>query len=216
MRSSLDFWKNSASYKRASIFISGAAHDYGKWTQAEAEAFLHKLSHQTAKKKNRIITGFGLGVGSAVINGALAYLNEEGKTISDEEIMMRPFPQVATGATRLSDQWTAYRKDMIDYAGVAVFVFGNKRDAKGHIVLSNGMREEFELCVQAGVRPLPVGATGFMAADLWREVSTNMAKYYPEANATFQNDFAKLGDASVRPDDLLPIIQRLIEDLQRG
>lgn len=206
----------AASYKRASIFISGAAHDYGKWTQAEAEAFLHKLSHQTAAKKNRIITGFGLGVGSAVINGALAYLNEAGKTISDEDIMMRPFPQVATGATSLSDQWTAYRKDMIDYAGVAVFVFGNKRDQKGDIVLSNGMREEFELCVQAGVRPLPVGATGFMAADLWKEVFGNMAKYFPDANAAFQKDFEKVGDASVRPEDLLPIIQRLIEHLQRG
>ncbi len=208
--------KLAASYKRASIFISGAAHDYGKWTQAEAEAFLHKLSYQTAAKKNRIITGFGLGVGSAVINGALAYLNEAGKTISDEEIMMRPFPQVATGATSLPAQWTAYRKDMIDYAGIALFVFGNKRDAKGDVVLSNGIREEFDFCVKAGVRPLPVGATGFMAAELWKEVSGNMAKYFPDANATFQKNFEKLGDASTSPDDLLPIIQRLVEHLQRG
>jgi len=29
---------------------------------------------------------------------------------------MRPFPQVATGAVNLADQWTAYRKAMIDYA----------------------------------------------------------------------------------------------------
>lgn len=209
--------KLAAGYKRASIFISGAAHDYGKWTPAESETFLHKLSHQTAAKKNRIITGFGLGVGSAIINGALAYLNEAGKTISDEEIMMRPFPQVATGTTSLATQWTEYRKAMIEHAGIAVFVFGNKRDAKGDIVPSNGMREEFDLCIKAGVRPLPVGATGFMAADLWKEVSADLSKYFPGASAAFQKDFESLGDASsARLEDLLPIIQKLIEHLQKG
>ena len=206
----------SASYKRSSIFISGAAHEYGTWTQPDAEAFLHKLSHQTAAKKNRIITGFGLGVGSAVINGALAYLNDAGKTITDEDIMMRPFPQVATGGTSLSDQWTEYRKAMIEHAGIAVFVFGNKRDAKGDIVPSNGMRQEFDLCVQAGVRPLPIGATGFMAAELWTEVSADLAKFLPGSTSAFQQDFAKLGDSSKSPDELLPIIQNLIEHLQKS
>jgi hypothetical protein len=208
--------KLAATYKRSSIFISGAAHDYGSWSQAQAEAFLHKLSHHTAAKKNRIITGFGLGVGSAIINGALAHLNEAGKTISDEEIMMRPFPQVATGSASLASQWTDYRKAMIDYAGIAIFVFGNKRDAKGNVVPSNGMREELELCVKAGVRPLPVGATGFMAAELWKEVNADMAKYFPDATAVFKKDFETIGNASVGPDDLLPVIHRMVEHLQKG
>lgn len=59
-------------YKRTSILLSGAAHDYGLWTQGEASEFLHKLSCQIVSSGNRVITGFGLGVGSAVINGALA------------------------------------------------------------------------------------------------------------------------------------------------
>jgi hypothetical protein len=70
--------KVASSYKRSSIFISGAVEDYGSWARTDAEAFFHKLSHQIASKKNQIITGFGLGVGGAVINGALAYLNEAG------------------------------------------------------------------------------------------------------------------------------------------
>lgn len=208
--------KLAATYKRSSIFISGAAHDYGTWSQSQAEAFLHKLSHQTAAKKNRIITGFGLGVGSAIINGALAHLNEAGKTISDDEIMMRPFPQVATGSASLSAQWTEYRKAMIDYAGIAIFVFGNKRDAKGDVVPSNGMREEFDLCVKAGVRPLPVGATGFMAAEIWKEVNADMAKYFADATPAFKKDFETIGDASVSPDDLLAVIQKMVEYLQKG
>jgi hypothetical protein len=208
--------KIAAIYKRSSVFISGAAHEYGSWTQTQAEAFLHKLSYQTVGKKNRVITGFGLGVGSAVINGALAYLNEAGRTISDEELMMRPFPQVATGTASLPAQWTEYRKAMIEHAGIAVFIFGNKRDTSGTMIPSNGMREEFDLCIQAGVRPLPVGATGFMAAELWKEVSGAMPKYFPGASHSFLADFQKLGDASTGTDELLSIIQRMIEQIQRG
>ena len=153
--------------------------EYGTWSRTDAEAFIHKLSYRVASKKNRVITGFGVGVGGAVINGALAYLNEVGKTISDEDLVMRPFPQVATGAGTLSDQWTNYRKAMLDYAGIAIFVFGNKRNPAGGIVPSNGMKEEFELCVQRGAHPLPIGATGFMARELWEEMNKDLTRFYP-------------------------------------
>jgi hypothetical protein len=206
----------AANYKRSSIFISGAAEEYGTWSRAEAEGFLHRLSHQIASKKNQIITGFGLGVGSAVINGALAYLNEAGKTISDEEIVMRPFPQVATGAASLPDQWTEYRKAMIDYAGIAIIVFGNKRDAKGNVVLSNGMRQEFDLCVKAGVHPLPIGATGYMAAELWEEMNKGLDCFYPNLTAAFRQDFQQLNDTSKSPDELIALIQKMLDQLQKA
>ena len=57
----------AASYKRASIFISGAAADYGSWKRNDAEQFLHRLGHQIASEKNRIVTGFGEGVGGAYL-----------------------------------------------------------------------------------------------------------------------------------------------------
>jgi hypothetical protein len=206
----------AASYKRSSIFISGAADEYGGWTRADAEAFLHKLGYEIASKKNRIITGFGVGVGGAVINGALDQLNDAGKTISDEDVMMRPFPQVATGGKSRSEQWSEYRKRMIEYAGIAIFVFGNTRDSSGKVVLSDGVREEFDLCVEAGVRPLPVGATGFMSEKLFNEVMSNFAKFYSDVDRDFRDQFESLGDGSKRPDELLSIIQKLIEQLQKG
>jgi hypothetical protein len=207
--------KLEANFKRSSIFISGAAETYGSWTKAQAESFLHKLSHQLVSRRNRIITGFGGGVGSAVINGALSYLNDSGKTISDEDIMMRPFPQVETGITSLADEWTAYRKAMIAHAGIVLFVFGNKLDAKGGLVPSDGMREEFDLCVRTGVHPLPIGATGFMAETLWTEVWGDFAKFFPAANDDFRQDFEKLGDSSKPSTELLAIIENLIQQLQR-
>jgi hypothetical protein len=204
-----------ATYKQASIFISGAAHSYGSWKNAVAEEFLHKLSYQIASGKNRIITGFGVGVGGAVINGALAYLSDAGKTISDEELVMRPFPQVSTGGTSLADRWTEYRKAMLDYAGIVIFVFGNKVDGKGDIVSSNGMREEFDLCIKAGAHPLPVGATGFVAAELWQLVKNDLDHFYPKADAAFRERFEYLDDASKTPDELMSIILALITKLQK-
>ena len=206
----------AARYKKRSIFISGAAEEYGTWSRTDAESFIHKLSHQIAEKKNRVITGFGVGVGGAVINGTLAYLNEADKTISDEDLVMRPFPQTATGTATLAEQWTEYRKAMLDYPGIAVFVFGNKRDACGKIVLSNGMREEFNLCIERGVQALPVGATGYMANELWREMNADLSKFYPGAFSDFVADFQLLGDTTKSPDELRATIQRLIEHLQKA
>ena len=202
-------------YKRASILISGAAEEYGTWTPADAQAFMHELSRQVASKKNRIITGFGVGIGSATLNGTLAYLNDAGKTISDDDVVVRPFPQVATGGTSLDAQWEQYRKALIEHAGIAIFVFGNKRDARGKIVLSDGVRKEFDLCVAARVRPLPIGATGFMAGELWKEVWGALTTFYPDADGTFREEFEKLGDRSKTPAELIAAIKKLIQHLQK-
>jgi hypothetical protein len=105
---------------------------------------------------------------------------------------------------------------MIDYAGIAIFVFGNKRNEKGEIVLSNGMRQEFDLCIKAGVHPLPVGATGFMAAELWAEVSKDLARFYPDATTAFQADFEQLGDVSKSPDELRAVLHNLIAQMQKA
>jgi len=202
-------------YKRSSIFIAGAAENYGSWKQKDAEQFLHNLGREIASKKNRIVTGFGVGVGGAVLNGALAHLDDADKSVSDEDVILRPFPQVATGGKSLASRWTEYRRAMIAYAGIAIFVFGNKRDVTG-IVPSNGMREEFDLCVEAGAKPLPIGATGFMAETLWKEVSADLAKYFPGASTDFKRQFKKLGNASKRPAELLESVQKLIEYLQKA
>ena len=129
---------------------------------------------------------------------------------------MRPFPQVATGTTTLAAQWTEYRKAMLDYAGIAIFVFGNKRSPAGDIVPSNGMREEFELCIARGAHPLPIGATGYMANEFWKEITADFSKFYPSAPADFATDFQRLGDPSKKPDEILATIQRLVAHLQKA
>jgi hypothetical protein len=129
---------------------------------------------------------------------------------------MRPFPQVATGGANLPEQWKAYREQMISQAGIVVFVFGNKLDPAGKLISSGGMRQEFEIAVQAGLIPIPIGASGFMAEELWKEVSADLKKFIPAANQEFEADFAHLGNASMPPDDQLQIVSKLIHYLQKN
>jgi hypothetical protein len=99
--------------------------------------------------------------------------------------MMRPFPHTASGKPASKGRWTSYRKSMIEHAGIALFVFGNKKDGSGKLIEFDGLREEFDLCVASGVVPIPIGATGYMAETLWREVDGRFAHFFPRRTLRF-------------------------------
>lgn len=208
--------KVATRFKRTSIFVSGAAAEFGKWKPNEANAFLHQLAVSLSAEQNRIITGFGIGIGGAIINGAMENLDREGIAISEEHLMMRPFPHTASGKPASKGRWTSYRRSMIEHAGIAIFVFGNKKEGSGKIIDSIGMREEFDLCVASGVVPIPVGATGYMAETLWKEVDGRISHFFPDANASVRKSFKAIGNKSSTPtklkDEILKIIHHLRED----
>ena len=129
--------------------------------------------------------------------------------------MMRPFPHTASGNPASKGRWTKYRQAMIDHAGIALFVFGNKQDKSGKIVESAGMREEFDLCVASGVVPVPIGATGYMAKTLWEEVYARFDHFFPKATAEFRKSFEAIGNASTAPSKLLAEFHNFINHLQK-
>jgi hypothetical protein len=201
-------------FKRSSIFISGAASEFGSWTEKEAAVFLQNLSLALSQEGNGLITGFGKGVGGPVINGVLGYLYKEGIAVSEEHLMMRPFPITPSGNKASKGRWTKYRESMIEHAGIAVFVFGNKTDRYGKIVESDGMREEFELCISSGVVPIPVGATGYMAETLWQDVDNDFVRFFPNATDAVRKSFKAIGLRSTPPDKLSIEILKIVSHLQ--
>ena len=58
---------------------------------------------------------------------------------------------------------------------------------------------------------LPVGATGYMAENLWKEVWNNFDTYYPDASPRFKSNFEKLGDKSLATSDLISTILDLFK-----
>jgi hypothetical protein len=205
----------AANYRRSSIFLSGAAEEYAPWDAIVAQTFVYRLAKRLSAARNQLITGFGVGIGSAVINGVLAHLADVGKTISENDLVMRPFPQIALGSALLSEEWTRYRREMIAHAGIAIFLFGNKRSG-GSIVPSTGMREEFDLCVAAGVKPVPIGATGYVASTLWQEVKDQFATHFPTATPSFSAAFAVLGDSAATAESLIDATFTVVQEIQRA
>lgn len=198
--------------KRKNIFISGAAHDYLPYTEEKAKDLIHSLSYKLAEKEYKIISGFGLGIGSIVINGALDFkLNSNYRNL-DDLLILRPFPQIQSGQKNIPEVWTSYRNEMIEKAGIAIFVFGNKKEGE-NIINSNGMEEEFEICLNHNVIPIPIGATGYVSRAIWEKVTNNLPHYYPD-NDKLYNIINELGKDSLTKDELINNIIDAIDILQ--
>jgi hypothetical protein len=202
----------AARYKRKTVFISGAAYEYGtNWAQADALQYVFDLSSELVGKDSRVVTGFGLGIGSSVVNGALHQMYNVLRRTLKDELVLRPFPQ----GPAAKPLWTAYRQDMLDMAGIAIFMFGNKLTGEPPTVQrSDGLVEEFEIAVQKGLKVLPLGFTGYVAKELYARVEKDFTTFYPRADAQFQAEFKHLGDQSKSLKDQLQTTLSAVRRLQ--
>jgi Sir2- and TIR-associating SLOG family/SIR2-like domain len=196
-------------YKTKSVFISGAAHEWG-WPTDRARALVRGLSKTLVQKGYRVISGFGLGVGGSVISGALEQVYSKKRAKIEDQLILRPFPQEPAGDVSWSDLLERYRQDLTDYAGAAVFLFGNKVQ-DGGTVLSDGVRQEFEIARQKGLALIPVGATGFVAEELWQRMMADLAAYYPDDTESFRTALLALGDKNAEPPVLIEAVVTILE-----
>lgn len=195
-------------HKQKTIFVSGAADDYSPWSEADALDLCANISALIIKKGFRIVNGLGLGVGSAIVEGALREIYRNQRSKLTDQLQIRPFPQ-SDNAKKL---WRRYREDMLDYSGVAIFIFGNKSTETG-IVASNGMREEFDIALAKGVIPLPLGFTGSMAEELWSEVISDFENIFPKNLHSVKSDLVSLGDKAKLDRDHLRTLEKILNRL---
>lgn len=179
--------------KQKAIFISSAISDYSHFAKDEVESLLKKLSGCLIVEGYTIVTGYGLGVGNAIIFGALDEIYVNGKG-NKEQLEIKPFPQSNHANTK--QVWTQHRKTMISNCGVAIFLFGNIIDDKGQVINSPGMREEFEIAKSNNAYLLPVGETGYMAKELYDETLASYEKYNSNYNMNAKSSFQLLKDDS--------------------
>lgn len=191
------------------VFISGSAEEYGQFNEKEADEFIKKLSGRLIQENYNIISGFGVGVGSSVISGALEEIYMQNKRINDNRLLLRPFPQ----GTEAKVLWQQYREDMISRAGISIFVFGNKKDGD-QVVSAGGVKSEFEIAVSMKNIVVPVGCTGYMSNELWRMVDSNMALYFGNVTDEMKETFSKLNQKSTN-EELINNIIKFIEQLRR-
>ena len=164
-------------FRKKTVFISGSAEEFGNWSRQEGQAFVHMLAAGLVREGFRVVNGFGWGIGSAVINGALEAIYANPEKLSEDQLVMRPFPQFASSPQDLQQLWEQYRQRMISLAGIAIFVFGNK-PSDGTVIEANGVIREFEIAVQKGVVAIPVGATGYASKTIYETVIDIPEEHY--------------------------------------
>lgn len=198
-------------FLKKTVFISGSAENYGEWERQDALNFVHSLAGNLIKKDMRVVNGFGWGIGSAVINGALEAIYENPDKYSEEQLIMRPFPQFPTKNNDLSSLWEEYRQRMIALSGIAIFIFGNKVLPDGSIAVASGMIREFEIALSHGCIPIPVGVTGFAAEQIAEKVLQSPSIYYKDLDLIVPM-IQELSQKPVKPTE---IVKKLIEIIQQ-
>jgi hypothetical protein len=203
----------SRRYKMSRVFISGSAVDYAPWEGSKAQELIQELSRRLVAAGFGIVSGFGDGVGPYVVNGILVQLEHDGTQILEDRIILRPFPIAIADATERKKRWKAYRENMLAQAGVAVFLFGNKRDAAGKLVLADGMEEEFEIASLKHLAIIPIGCTGHAAEKLHQRVLDHFTQYFPTSGykRLFQ-DLKKKGTAQQVAARVIALIEKLRDD----
>ncbi len=158
------------------VFISGSADFFENgWTKERVEELAFKLSNALVKAEFRVTSGFGLGVGSSVINGALEEIYHSRYKHMDEHLCLRPFPQGISDIEE-NDTWEKYRERILDENGIVIFIFGNKKDSYGNKSEADGCIQEYILAKKKGRAVIPIGSTGDAAATIYASVMADKQK----------------------------------------
>lgn len=196
---------------RKDIFVSGSAYDFDPFGQKRLEGLARLIGSEIIRRNYNLTSGFGLGIGGAVIIGAMEALYEQEKGRQEGRTNLRPFPQVAPGTMTKQEFNTKYRKDMISQVGAVIFIAGNKLDsATGKVSEATGVNEEFRIAKQSKRLPIPVGATGHAAAKIWNDVTSNLAAFFPLPNKV-KKYFDIIGNASKSNDEIVQAVFAIIE-----
>lgn len=171
------------------------------------ERFISKLSSRLICEGYKIVSGYGLGVGSAVISGALSEIYYNQKKSLTDQLILRPFPQ-GEDAKKL---WETYRQDMISYSGISIFLLGNKTENET-IVLSDGMKDEYKISKEQGNFLIPIGRTGYMSKKLWDDLLKE--KQHDHTFDVYRRDIEALGDSKKTLDEIVELVIEIVKKVK--
>lgn len=204
---------------RRSVMISGSFPD--KLDPADLDRRRHieevarGVGRLIAERGNRLVSGFGLVVGSASLSGALGVVLAEDAPNLEKSLMLRPFPQEAPPGIEDSAFKRRYREGLVQQAGACVVIAGEKdvrTDGRTDRVVADGVLDECEAARRIGRAVIPVGATGGAAAEFWRTIDAAFETHWPKA---LRKDFDLLNDTSRTPRDLVAAVGRFLDHLDK-
>lgn len=193
-----------------SVMLSGSfpdnydAADAGQ--RGKIEAVAQAVGRMLAKHNFRFVSGFGSVIGSAGLSGALEEYNKQDTPNFARSLLLRPFPQLIPAGWERQDYYRRYREDLATEAGACVFVAGVKDD-NGKRGIADGVIAEFEIAVAAKRYPIPIGATGGAAREIWARVNTD---YERHLGALPRDLYDTLNDDSASADALAIAVEKIL------
>lgn len=200
--------------RRSTIFVSGSAEDFAPWGRPATEQFLSALAAELIRRDFKIASGFGLGIGTAVVTGAVQEIYSTSDRGIDDQIILRPFPRGIRNAMEREKTYARYRNDLIAQAGVAIFVMGNKI-VDGSTSKADGVLQEFSIARQLGLYLVPIGCSGWIASDLFRVVMEEAQQLFPRNSRKIVPLLEELGKPQPDPLKIIPPLVQLIETLRK-
>lgn len=157
------------------IFISGAAHEYGIHWEKTAPLFIKNLVKELYHCDYKIVTGHARGIGSFVISSVIEECQANVSKL-EKHLIIKAFPYEDKDRSDYNHIKTEYRKGIYKLSGIVIFMFGNRLE-ENDITLASGMYEEYELAKASNAYIIPIGSTGFVAEQIWNDVNSNLEKY---------------------------------------
>ena len=192
-------------YKRKTVFLSGSAETYDPLDTQVAQEFIRKLSFELVKNGYKVVNGYGLGVGTYVINGITEYCYDHSNIKIEDSLKLMPFPLSAINSEKLRTNWEKYREEMISQCGIAIYMFGNKQK-DGEIIEADGVKKEFKIAESHHLVNIPLAFTGAISQELYFE-NGDMVKN------VLNNDeieyIANFHDIDTNVDEIIKMINRL-------
>ena len=175
--------------------------------RARIEAVARAVGQMLAERGLRLVSGFGLVVGSATLGGALEELYRDVAPNLDQRLFLRPFPQTIPAGLDRQAYYRRYREDLVRQAGAAVFIAGVKIDG-GAAVPAPGVANEYDIIRSMDRLPIPIGCTGGTASELWSRVDANYKSVFGRMP---RKDFLKLNDGSASPETLARAVWSILD-----
>jgi hypothetical protein len=191
-------------YNQRNIFISGSAHEYGEFGEDRMRKLCGQLGGRLMEENYRLVSGYGLNIGTYVVEGALLKLYQKGDSAFEKHVTLRPFPRHLPSASSEAEFNRDYRDDMIAKCEFAIFIAGTSRTKRE----SAGVLEEYEIARNRSKFPIPIGATGLTARRIWKIMK-------PQINAIYRwavspRLFQKLNNPKGKPESLLDAVFEII------
>ena len=194
-----------------SIFVSGSAHEYGALGPERVSRLASRIGAEIIRRNYRLVSGFGLGVGPAVLMGAVGELYASTRDQLEDRVVLRPFPQNIP-ADQKPVAYRQHRNSILSQAGFAIFLAGNRlrQDLSPNISeVSAGVLEEFEVGLATGVIPIPIGGTGYAAEQIWASINADPSRYFGEVGVA--EPLRTLGDSSRTDDEWIDAIFAIVD-----